>query len=139
MTAKEFLNQALYLDKQIENKIEQIEILNVLSTKATSVLSDMPKTKNNKSTKLEDTVVKIVDLQESINLDIQKLLEVKKQIRKVINTIPDKEEQTILEQRYLCFKNWEQIAVNMNYSIQYCFKVHKRALKNISQLIKTVE
>ncbi len=41
------------------------------------------------------------------------------------------EQQTLLELRYLCFKTWEQIAVDMGYSIQNAYKVHDRALENI--------
>ena len=46
MTAKEYLNQALYLDRELENKIEQIQVLNELTTKVTGVISDLPKTKS---------------------------------------------------------------------------------------------
>ena len=37
----------------------------------------------------------------------------------------------VLEKRYLCFNSWEQIAVDMNYSIQYCFNIHRNALKKL--------
>lgn len=33
--------------------------------------------------------------------------------------------------RYLCFKTWEQIAVDMGYSIQNAYKVYDRALENM--------
>jgi hypothetical protein len=36
-----------------------------------------------------------------------------------------------LELRYLCFKTWEQIAVDMGYSLQYAFRMHEKALKCI--------
>lgn len=44
----------------------------------------------------------------------------------------------MLEKRYLCFNTWEQIAVDMNYSIQYCFNVHRNALGKISIPIKSM-
>ena len=46
MNAKEYLKQAFYLDKRINSKLEQVESLNALATKATSTLSDMPKSPN---------------------------------------------------------------------------------------------
>ena len=127
MNAKEYLKQAFYLDKRINSKLEQVENLNALATKATSTLSDMPKSPSRGTSKLEDTIVKIVDLQEEINRDI----DLKKEIANSIFALKDKEEQTVLEKRYLCFNSWEQIAVDMNYSIQYCFKIHRNALKAI--------
>lgn len=131
MTAKEYLKQAFYLDKRINSKLEQVESLNALATKATSTLSDMPKSSNRGTSKLEDTIIKIVELQEEINKDIDNLVDLKKEIANSIYSLKDKEEQTVLEKRYLCFNSWKQIAVDMNYSIQYCFKIHRNALKAI--------
>lgn len=131
MNAKEYLKQAFYLDKRINSKLEQVESLNALATKATTTLSDMPKDPNRGTSKLEDTIVKIVDLQEEINRDIDKLVDLKKEIVRTIKKIEDKELQVVLEKRYLCFETWEKIAVDMNYSIQHIFRLHSKALKNI--------
>lgn len=46
MNTKEYLQQAFYLDKRINSKLEQVESLNALATKANSTLSDMPKNPN---------------------------------------------------------------------------------------------
>ncbi len=116
---------------RINSKLEQVESLNALATKATSTLSDMPKSPNRGSSKLEDTIVKIIDLQEEINRDIDKLVDLKKEIVRTIKKIEDKELQVVLEKRYLCFESWEKIAVEMNYSIQHIFRLHSKALKNI--------
>ena len=75
MTSKEYLSQAYHLDKRIDSKIEQLKALNLLATKCTSTLSDMPKSQSISNFRLEDTVVKIVDLQEEINRDIDRLVE----------------------------------------------------------------
>lgn len=131
MNAKEYLKQAFYLDKRINSKLKQVESLNALATKATSTLSDMPKSLNTGISNLEDTIIKIIDLQEEINRDIDKLVDLKSEIVDVINKIEDKELQVILEKRYLCFETWEKIAVEMNYSIQHIFRLHSKALKNI--------
>ena len=134
MNAKEYLKQAFYLDKRINSKLEQVESLNALATKATSTLSDMPKSPNQGSSKLEDTIVKIVDLQEEINRDIDKLVDLKAEMVGTIKQIQDKELQVILEKRYLCFETWEKIAVDMNYDIRHIHRLHNRGLKEISSL-----
>ncbi|MDU3457175.1 MAG: hypothetical protein E7F47_04670 [Peptoniphilus harei] len=134
MNAKEYLKQAFYLDKRINSKLEQVESLNALATKATSTLSDMPKSPNRGSSKLEDTIVKIIDLQEEINRDIDKLVDLKKEIVRTIKKIEDKELQVVLEKRYLCFESWEKIAVEMNYDIRHIHRLHNRGLKEISSL-----
>lgn len=131
MTAKEYLSQARYLDMRINNKIQQVESLNELATSATSALSGMPHSPNKTTSKMADAVCKIVDLQEEINRDIDTLVDLKREISTTIKGVPDTELQTILEKRYLCFQTWEKIAVDMGYSIDNVFKMHKKALKNI--------
>ena len=131
MTAKEYLSQAYRLDKRIDSKIEQLKSLNLLATKCTSTLSDMPKSQSISNSRLEDTVVKIVELQEEINMDIDSLVDLKRDIVKTIKSVQNPEYQIILELRYLCFKTWEEIAVQMNCSIDNVFKIRKNALKSV--------
>ena len=136
MNAKEYLKQAFYLDKRINSKLEQVESLNALATKATSTLSDMPKSPSRGTSKLEDTIVKIVDLQEEINRDIDKLVDLKAEMVGTIKQIQNKELQVILEKRYLCYETWEKIAVDMNYDIRHIHRLHNLGLKETSNLIK---
>lgn len=119
MTGKEYLLQARYLDERIHSKIQQIESLNDLATSCSAVISDMPRNPNQGGSKMADAVIKIVTLQEEINQDINALVELKHQIMGVIKAVPNVEYQTLLEKRYLCFITWEQIAVDMKYSMQH--------------------
>ena len=81
---------------------------------------------------MADAVIKIVSLQEEINQDINALVELKHEIMGVIKAVPNVEYQTLLEKRYLCFITWEQIAVDMNYSMQHIHRMHSSALKEIT-------
>lgn len=139
MTAKEYLGQARFLDMRINSKIQQVASLNELATRCTTTLSDMPKNPNRGDSRMADSVIKIIDLQDEINSDINKLVELKREIMGVIKAVPNMEYQTLLEKRYLCFITWEQIAVDMNYSMQYTFRIHERALKEIDQLLQSGE
>lgn len=135
MTPKEFLQQAFYLDHRINSKIEQIDSLNSLAQKATSTLSDMPKAPGRNASRLEEIIVKVVMLEEEINKDIDELVELKVKITEVINDVPDKEQQMVLEKRYLNFLSFEQIAVDLNFSIQHVFRIHKQALCSIEAIL----
>lgn len=131
MTAKEYLSQARFLDDRINSKIQQISSLNELATKCTATISDMPHSPNSGGSTMADAICKIVDLQEEINKDIDRLVDLKREIMGVIKAVPNVEYQTILEKRYLCFISWEQIAVDMNYSMQHIHRMHSSALKEI--------
>ena len=119
MKAKEYLSQTRLLDTRINSKIQQVAALNTLATSATATLSGMPHNPNRATSKMADAVVKIVDLQREINDDIDALVDLKRDIMRRIKSIPSTEYQLILEKRYLCFMPWEQIAVDMGYSIQH--------------------
>lgn len=139
MTTKEYLGQARFLDMRINSKIQQVMSLNDLATKCTSTISDMPRNPNRGGSHMEDAVTKIIDLEEEINLDIDKLVDLKRDIMTAIKAVPNTEYQTILEKRYLCFITWEQIAVDLNYSMQYTFRMHDKALKEIDGILQSGE
>ena len=131
MTTKEYLAQAYRIDQRINSKLEQIVSLRELATKATSTLSDTPPSGSRNIHSMEGIIVKMMELENEINADIDVLIDLKKEIMSIIKKINNPEQQTLLELRYLCFKTWEQIAVDMGYSIQNAYKVHDRALENI--------
>ena len=119
------------MDQRINSKLEQIVSLRELATKATSTLSDTPPSGSRNVHSMEGIIVKMMELENEINADIDVLVDLKKEIMSIIKRINNPEQQTLLELRYLCFKTWEQIAVDMGYSIQNAYKVHDRALENI--------
>ena len=131
MTAKEYLSQALHLDHRIDSKIEQIASLNALATKCTSAITGMPHNPSPRQSTMADAVCKIIDLQELLKKDLSALVDLKREIMGVINGIENDEYKTVLEKRYLCFLSWEQIAVDMHYSMEYAFKIHKKALEKV--------
>ncbi|OCA97857.1 DUF1492 domain-containing protein [Clostridium beijerinckii] len=130
MTAKEYLAQAYRIDQRINSKLEQIVSLRELATKATSTLSDTPPSGTRNVHSMEDTITKMIDLEDEINRDIDTLVDLKIEFVAIIKKISNPEYQTLLELRYLCFKTWEQIAVDMGYDLRYIHKIHNRALEN---------
>ena len=127
--AKEYLGQAYRIDQRINSKIEQVSALNNMAIKATSTISDMPGSATRNIHRMEDVIVKIIDLQNEINADIDELVDFKAEVMSVIKSIDNLEYQTLLELRYLCFKPWEQIAIELGYSINNVFKMHHKAIE----------
>ena len=87
---------------------------------------------------MADAVEKIIDLEHEINRDIDRLVDLKRDMVKVIKAVDNTEYQTLLELRYLCFKTWEQIAITMGYSERSIYNLHEAALKNIT-ISKTLQ
>ncbi len=97
MNAKDYLLQARYLDERITSKTQQIASLNDLATRCTSTFSDMPRNPNHGSSRLEDCIIKIIDLEDSLKKDIEKLVDLKREIMVVIKAVPNVEYQTLLD------------------------------------------
>ena len=132
MTAKEYMSQAFHIDQQINSKLEQMQTLRDLTTKTTAPMNDMPGSPTRNISKMEDAVLKIVALSEEINADVDRLVDLKVEITHVIKNVDDVECALLLELRYLCFKTWEQIAVELNYDIRHIYRLHQQALRRVS-------
>lgn len=131
MSAKEYLSQAMYIDQRINSKLEQVMTLRETATKATATLSDMPRSDSPNLQSMENTIVKIVDLENEINRDIDRLVDLKAEVRQLIAALENPEQQLILELRYLCFKQWSAIMEEMGISETSVYRIHGEALKNI--------
>lgn len=129
MTTKTYLSQARYLDMRIRSKLQQIDSLNDLATSCSTVITGMPHNPSPSTSRMADTVCKIVDLENEIRKDMDELIDLKKEITGAIKAVVNPEHQTLLEKRYLCYLSWEKIAVDMGYDLRYIHKLHNRALE----------
>ena len=132
MSTKDYLSQAYRIDQRINSKLEQVMSLRALLGKATGTLTGAPKAATPNLHSMEDTIAKMVDLENEINEDIDALVDLKAEIMRRIKRVENTEYQTILELRYLCFKRWEEIAVDMGYSLRRVYELHDCALEEIS-------
>ena len=133
MSTKDFLSQAYRIDQRINSKLAQVMSLRDLLGKATGTLSGAPKAATPNPHSMEETIAKMVDLENEINEDIDALVDLKAEIMRRIKRVENTEYQTILELRYLCFKRWEEIAVEMGYSLRRLYELHDFALEEISK------
>ena len=133
MSTKDYLSQAYRIDQRINSKLAQVMSLRDLLGKATGTLSGAPKAATPNPHSVEDTIAKMVDLENEINEDIDALVDLKAEIMRRIKRVENTEYQTILELRYLCFKRWEEIAVEMGYSLRRLYELHDCALEEISK------
>ncbi len=138
MKAKEYLNQAYRLNDIIRSDFQELEDLENIKDKICSpILSGLPTAYNssNDNANYTSTVEKIVELQNKIRIEIDRLIDLRTDIRDKIALVPNKSEHLVLKYRYIDFMTWEQIAVEMHYSFQWIHKIHQKALKNFDKII----
>lgn len=132
MTAKEYLNQAYWLDRRIDSKLEQLSALKDMATRTTSVMSGEVVSHTRNVSGMQDVIVKIIAMENEVNADIDHLVDLKAEIMRIIKAVESPEQQTLLELRYLCFKPWKVIADKMGYNVRHVYRLHDEAVKNIA-------
>lgn len=137
VNAKQYLKQAYKLNERIESDKIELENLRSLST---SIAGDMTQEKVQSSASGDKTlniICAIVDLEDEIKNEIEKLIRLKKEIRDVINKVEDVDEMLVLKYRYLMFLQWDEICEKMNYSKRQMYRIHDSALKHVKVLFST--
>lgn len=136
MKAKDYLEQIRILDRLINNKLQELEQLEALATKVTSVNSGDRVQASGSQDKMADTVIKILELKQEINADIDRLVDLKCEIIPLIDAVQDADLIDVLYKRYIQGKKWEEIALEMHYTFRWVLKLHGRALQKIDMIRK---
>lgn len=135
---REYLSKAFRLENFINAKLEQKQRTFEMATKATSTLSLASVGGSTEQSKVENYVVKFVDLENEINKAIDELVEIKLNISRAIGKVKDDNLRLVLELRYSNFMKWEQISVDMNYGCKQVKRLHKKALSELEKMSPNV-
>lgn len=125
-SVKEFLAQGIVLDSAINAKLEMLSELKHRGAVTKSFLSaaNAPSARS----RVEETVEKLLKLEESINSDIDRYVDLRESIASLIAQLPDLTQRTVLEQHYLAGKKWAEIADANFISLRNLMYLHKKAL-----------
>jgi len=122
-----YLNQYRYTNAEIDRKIKCLEDCKSKIFNVTGTLTDMPKSKNRSNT-IENGITSIDEIEQTINADIDKLLETRKDIENKIDAIIDLKLREIMKCRYLDCKTWEEIAYRNEVTWRHVYRMHEMAL-----------
>lgn len=136
MTAKEYLRRIARTEANIKAKKERLSVMRDMAHGIGSpTMSDMPKNPNRKKSRLEDSVMKMISLEDEIRRDEETLRAVKTQALEMIGMIQNPEYQTVLIARYFRGESWEDIAAEMYYSRSWIFRLHGYALQELDSIL----
>ena len=139
MNAKEYLGQAYRLDQHINDRLMQLSQLRALTQRITTAYDGEVVSRTRNVHALEDSVIRLMEAEESINEEIDRFVDIKMDISKTIARVRNENYRLILEKRYLCFLSWEKIAVEMHYSIQHIYRMHDTALSCVAAIMRVNE
>ena len=131
--AVEYLSQARHADVRINNKLEELSSLKALAEKVTVTYQKDMVDGSRDVHKREGILCKLIDLQNQINSDIDQLVDIKREVREMIESVPFVDGRTVLEMRYINYKKWEEIAVSMHYVLRNVRFIHDKAIQYLNE------
>lgn len=128
MTVKEFLRSVREQDSLLRAYEQELEDLrrrayNISSPK----LGD--KIQSNHLATLDEIVDKLDSQIEKVNAAWDELIDKRDQAKTLIDSVDDESSRCVLYRYYILTQPWEQIAVEMSYTIRWVYKLHGRALQ----------
>ena len=135
MTAKQYLQQAFYLNQQIETDQRELEKLRALAETVPSIKQTEERVQTGGPVdRVSEIVAKIVDLEAEIQGEIDSYVTMQMTIRKIISRVKNKKWKVILKRRYIHFEKWEQIAEKTHQDLRWVFRLHGKALQEIEKI-----
>ena len=134
MAAKEYLKKIARMESYIQSKKERLAVLKEMSSGISSPkFDDMPRNPNKGRSRLEETILKYIDLENEIKEDEKKLEYEKLYLLEAIGRIEEPEYQTILISRYFKHQSWNDIANSLFYTKRWLYSLHGRALERLDE------
>ncbi len=128
MTAKEYLEQLRWIDREIESKEGEIEVLRARAEGRSSPrITDMPRSGG--GTDNTDVIIRMAELEKYISEQKRRLIDLKRRVTRQIYGLKDPRSRVILSCRYLQKQKWEEIEKHLAYEHSSMMKLHKKALK----------
>lgn len=132
MTVKEFLRSVREQDSLLRAYEQELEDLrrrayNISSPK----LGD--KIQSNHLATLDEIVDKLDSQIEKVNAAWDELIDRRDMAKALINMVEDESIRCVLYRYYILIQTWEQIAVEMNYTIRWVYKLHGKALQDLEK------
>ena len=135
MKALEFLSQAYMMEQQVRTKLHQISSLRSLAETVRSFAGSEPVCHTRNVGALEDSVIKIMEQERELNDEIDRLVDLKREILGVISEVKDMNYRLVLEKRHLCFEPWQQIGEEMGHSDRWAQVKHRGALAEVQEIL----
>ncbi len=127
LSANQYLSQALLADREINRKIDRLADLYAACTRSSSMLTLAPGGGHD-SRSFERRMEKYILLRDEINADIDALVDLKTEIMKVIDAVPDEDCRCVLEKYYLQGRTLRTIGEEIGYDKDYVFQLKRKAL-----------
>ena len=136
MKAAAYLERIETIEAEIEVQEDELESLETLRNKITASYDGERVQTSGSPKKLENCVIRIMQLEEEYKESIINLLNYKREALKLIKQSCDADCIRLLHKRYFAHKDWGDIACDMNYTYHWVSNgLHKKALAQLQKAL----
>jgi DNA-directed RNA polymerase specialized sigma subunit len=137
MNAENYLNQVKMLDQLIDAKLAERVRLNEIATNISPKMPDgMPHSNTGMVSKtMENAIINLVMLEQEIDKLIDKYVDYKQEVVSNLEKL-SAIEYGILHRYYIRYMTLEQIAEDMGYCRQQIWRLKKKGLQNLEDVIE---
>lgn len=136
MTPKEYLQQYRDAAKRARAALDHLDELRSMATRITPNYGGEGGGTHQTGDKLGAAVARIIDAENRVSDELEMLEAIEHEVLNTILRVKDATLITLLYERYINGKTWEQIAVDMHYSYRGVTKMHGRALLAVKECIE---
>lgn len=127
---KEYLwryRDALRSQQAIEREIEQLR----LDKMCPAALQQDGMPHGSGCSDLSSYAAKVDELMRELKEQMEKKIDIRREITQKIDAMPNKAESLLLRYRYIHLLSWEEVAAKMCYGYRNVIKLHGKALRHI--------
>ena len=132
MTSKEYLRQAVRLDQRINSDLEELARLReMIMNLPSSAPRDRVRGSADGQAAFTRGVERVMEAEARINEEVDRLVDLREEIREVISAVKDPDERIVLRERYILGRTWEQIGTDMHADERTVRRWHTKALQHV--------
>lgn len=134
--AQIFLEQVEKLDARIRNKLIEKQQWKDIALGITASMDGERVQSSGSQSKMADAIIKCVDTEAEIDRLIDELVDTKKKVIQVIESLDNAVEYDVLHRRYIQHQDLQEIADHYGYEYGWATTTHGRALKGVRDILE---
>ena len=135
MTPKEYLLQYRDAVHRAAAAQDHLDELRAMAERITPNYGSSGGGSHQTGDKLGAAVAKLVDAESRVSDELEMLEATEREVIGTVNKVEDSTLHTLLYERYINGKTWEQIAVELGYSWRQTVRLHGRALQAVAAIL----
>lgn len=136
MTAKEYLQQYRDAVRRSTAAQDHLDELRAMAERITPNYGSSGGGTHQTGDKLGAAVARLVDAESRVSDELELLEATEREVIGTIDKVTDGTLHTLLYERYINGKTWEQIAVALNYSYRQTTRMHGAALIAVKHVLE---